>query len=318
MVVVGAGAVGQSYAAAAARGGAEVAFRVRRPTGPVGRFTTYRLGQGRPERSSFEAPLLGTDAAVAAYRPDVLLLTVPSDALRAPGWLPPLLGAAPDALVIALEPTPEDAEVVRAARPGVRLARGMIALVAYHAPLPGEEVRFPVPGVAVWAPVRCPFAGPPDARPDLEAFASALRRGGLRTRVVEELDSTSAFGSIALATWITALRAAGWRFAALAETAALGRAAVREGTAVVAARLGAPPPWWTAALGPRAVRAGLAAASRVVSFPLETYLRVHFTKVGAQTRLLLTEAIADGEARGLPVGAVRALLAAADARPSAA
>ena len=47
-------------------------------------------------------------------------------------------------------------------------------------------------------------------------------------------------------------------------------------------------------------------ASWAVPFDLETYVRVHFTKVADQTRLMLREYIALGSQAGLPVEALRA------------
>lgn len=312
VVVVGAGAVGRCYADALVRGGAEVTFRVRRPL-DEDRFVVYGLARGGVSTRSFTARSVTTDAEVAAWRPDVVLLTVPTDALREGDWLAPLLAAAGDALVVALEPGAEDERTLRAARPDVKLAQGIIALIAYLAPLPGET-RFPEPGVAVWAPLTCPFAGPPEVRPALAAFVEVLSRGGLKASIVDDIAGDSAFGTIVMATWVTALRAGGWTFAGLAEVGPLAHRAVLQGVAVAAAHAGRPAPWWPWWLGPRTLRAGLAVAARWIPLPLETYLRVHFTKVGSQTRMHLRDAVADGTARGLPVDALAAVLAQADER----
>lgn len=314
VVVVGAGAVGQCYASHLARGGAAVGFRVRRGGGDAVRYVVHDL-RSRAAPHVFTAPTFTTDADVAAFRPDVLLLTVPTDALREGDWLRPLLEAAGDALVVALEPGAKDAEVLRAARPQVRLAQGIIALIAYQGPLPGEVL--PEPGVAVYAPMSCPFTGPPEVRADLAAFADTLARGGLRTRLADDLAGDSTFGTVVMATWVTALRAAGWSFAGLSATGALGYRAVQQGVAVAAAESGLTAPRWPWWLGPRALRAGLAAAAWWMPLPLETYLRVHFTKVGSQTRMHLQELVAHGEGKGLPVDAVRELLARADAATAA-
>ena len=49
-------------------------------------------------------------------------------------------------------------------------------------------------------------------------------------------------------------------------------------------------------------------AARLVPFDLEAYLRVHFTKVHAQTRLMLEEYVALGRRLGLPVAQLELLL----------
>lgn len=311
VAIVGAGAVGRCYASRLARGGAEVAFRVRSPTQAT-RVVVYDLRRGGFETHAFDAPVFTTDAEVAAWRPDVLLLTVPTDALRSGDWVAPLLAAAPHALVVALEPGVDDARLLREAAPGVRLAQGIIALIAYQAPLPGET-RFPEPGVAVYAPLTCPFAGPPEVRPALEAFVAVLAAGGMRVEIRGDLDSDGAFGTLVMATWVTALRAAGWTFAGLSETGALAHRAVGQALPVVAAHTGLRAPRWPALLRPWLVRLGMRAAAAWMPLPLETYLRVHFTKVGAQTRMHVGEIVERGAARGMPVDAVRELLARADA-----
>ncbi len=305
MIVVGAGAVGQVYAHHLQRGGAEVAFRVRDPAKAQPPFVIHDLNRGTTSR--FSCPVLGTDEEVRAFAPDTALLTVPSDALHGP-WLAPFLAAIGEASVVSLAPGVEEDEVIRAARPGVALTQGVIALIAYQAPLPGET-RFSEPGIAVFYPWigGCPFAGP-----DAERIASVLREGGLRTSVRRDLAAESAFGTIAFATWVTVLRAAGWRFAGLPAVAGLGRDAARQGIEVAARRTGATPPWWTRLLGPSMVRAALLLGERLLPLPLETYLRVHFTKVGTQTRQHLTDQITAGRSLGLPIDRIEALLALAD------
>ncbi|MCB9688413.1 MAG: hypothetical protein H6735_25460 [Alphaproteobacteria bacterium] len=308
VVVVGAGAVGQVYARHLVRGGAEVAFRVRRPDAVRRPFVIHDLNRGTAER--YDAPVLGTDEEVAAFAPDVALLTVPSDALRGE-WLAPFLAAIGKASVVSLEPGVDESALIRAARPDVVLAQGIIALVAYQAPLPGET-RFEEPGIAVWYPwaTACPFSGP-----GAEAFAAVLRAGGMRTTVRDDLTSDSAFGSIAFATWVTTLRAASWKFAGFSAKGPLGSAAQAQALAVASARIDRRPPWWMSLLGPRTVLATLRLGERLLPLPLEIYIQVHFTKVGAQSRMHLTEAIAHGQRLGLPVDAIEALLAAADAAP---
>jgi len=304
VVVVGAGAVGKVYASHLVRAGAEVVFRVRRPEVVRRPFVVHPLnGRNHGTVVRFDVPVLGSDAEVEAFRPDVALLTVPADALRG-DWLAPFLRACGDALVVALEPGVDEAAVIRAARPDVRLAQGIITLIAYEAPLPGET-RFAEPGTAVWyPPVGAPFAGE-----GVEAFARVLREGGMRTRVATSIAGDSAFGTIAFATTISGIHAAGWSFAALraGDDLALAAAAAAEAAVIAERQTGVRRPFWFRMLGPRAVRWLLAFAERVLPLPLETYIRVHFTKVGAQTKLHLANAIAEGEKLGLPVGAIRAL-----------
>ncbi len=45
----------------------------------------------------------------------------------------------------------------------------------------------------------------------------------------------------------------------------------------------------------------LPVAARLTPFDLETYLKVHFTKVGAQTRMMMRTYVDLGRSAGLPV-----------------
>ncbi|MEQ1507527.1 MAG: hypothetical protein ABMB14_35180, partial [Myxococcota bacterium] len=287
------------------RAGVEIAFRVREPDRHRGPFRLYPL-RGDPAPVTFDAPVVGTDAEVAAFRPDLALLTVPSDALDGP-WLAPFLEAMAGIDVVALEPGPEATDVIRAAHPAVRLTTGIIAFIAYLAPLPGES-RFPAPGVAYWLPplTRCPFEG--TAAP---AFVEVLNRGGLPSAVREGIALTSSYGSIAMALYITALKAGGWSFRDTFGSDALAVAfrGVGQAAAVIEARHHTRRPAWLRFAGPAAIRAILRLGRRVLPLDLETYLGVHFTKVGGQTRHHLADVSAHGHALGLPVDAIDALLA---------
>lgn len=304
VVVVGAGAVGRVYGRHLQAGGAEVIFRVRRPEAVRRPFLIYPLNDGDPVR--YDAPVVGTDAEVAAFRPDYAVLAVPSDALRGE-WLAPFLAACGDATVVALQPGVEEASVIHAAKADVKLARGVITLIAYQAPLPGET-RFAEPGVAVWVP---PMVAAPLAGPGVAPLAEVLRRGRMRVRVAGDLARESAYGALVFAVNVTALNAVGWSFAALktsdvSEVAAL---ALREATAITERRTGLRPPWFVRLLRPWVVRSLLALGERTLPLPLETYVRVHFTKVEPQTRMHLALAVEHGRTTGQPTTAIETLLA---------
>ena len=51
----------------------------------------------------------------------------------------------------------------------------------------------------------------------------------------------------------------------------------------------------------------LAASPAVFPFPIEAYLKFHFTKVGDQTRLNIAAYIEEGKRRGLPTAALEDL-----------
>jgi 2-dehydropantoate 2-reductase len=65
---------------------------------------------------------------------------------------------------------------------------------------------------------------------------------------------------------------------------------------------------WAPFLRPFALRWALGALGpRLSPFDLEAFLRVHFEKVGAQTRLMFRGYLDEGARRGLPTEALGAL-----------
>jgi 2-dehydropantoate 2-reductase len=305
VLVVGAGAVGTVYARFLQAGGATVAFRVRDPA-RVG--TPLRVYPLRGDRApvEFAAPVLGTDDETRAFAADLVLLTVPTDALAGP-WLTSVLTSTGTRRVVALEPGPDAEARLRAALPEMSLTQGVISLIAYQAPLPGEP-GFDPPGVALWVPplTKAPFEGP-----DAAEIAAVLTRGGLPSRATTGLGATSVYGSALLGVWIAALRAGGWSLASLAGQSARAGRALTEANAVLARKTGWRRPLALALLGPPMVRATFRLAARVLPLPLEPDLRFHFTKVGGQMEEALRELIAEGERQSVPTPALAELTRAA-------
>ncbi len=93
------------------------------------------------------------------------------------------------------------------------------------------------------------------------------------------------------------------------EHLALAHAASREAIATAARYHGRTPPWALRLLGPRAMRALTRLAPRATPFDLETYLRVHFTKVGDQTLHHLETLVRRGDEYGVTTDALATLRA---------
>jgi 2-dehydropantoate 2-reductase len=313
-LVVGAGAVGQVFARHLALGGAEVTFLVREKYAAECRagFTMYPLNRARrvrttPERFEGAAVVTGPDQ-VAAGRWDQVYVTVSSAALRG-AWFEALARAIGDATLVLLQPGPDDRDYALAHVPAERLVQGVISLVSYAAPLPGET-RFPGPGMAYWfPPAPSPFSGPTARR---DQVVSALKAGGMpaarHADVARVVDFPNA-GSMPL---LLHLEASGWSFARALREDRRGLeqalAAGRQAMAVVAKRSDRRVPL-ALRLGLRGLtlRLGAALARFVVPFDLETYVRAHFTKVADQTRLIVARFVALGRERGLPVDQLVAL-----------
>ncbi|HEX3759046.1 MAG TPA: 2-dehydropantoate 2-reductase N-terminal domain-containing protein [Kofleriaceae bacterium] len=325
VLVVGAGAVGQPYGLHLQRGGAEVAFFVRdkyRAAAERG-FDLYRLRGGRAEPVRLDGCAVVSRAdEVAARRFDQVYLTVSSPALHGP-WLAELIAAAGDATIVSLQPGPDDRAVLLAAGVSAeRLVAGMITLISYAAPLPGET-RFPRPGMAYFLPPMAPspLSGPRDRA---AAVVAALRAGQLPARLHPDVPRQSAFPTAILMPLLAALESAGWSLGELVRGRELARGtqAAREALAVVAATTGWRPPLGARlVLRPWLLRLGLAIARRVLPLPLEIYLREHFTKVHDQTVEFMAALVAKGRRAGVEVATLDSLLAAiapARAAPAAA
>jgi hypothetical protein len=314
VLVVGAGAVGQVYARHLQLGGAEITFYVREKyRAEVARgFDMYPLNRKaklRTEPVRFDGVTAITAPGEIRAPYDQVWITVSSPALRG-AWLPELVAATgPDATYVVLQPGLDDRKIVEAA--GVVSARivvGLISMISYHAPLPGET-RFPKPGMAYYLPPSPSlFTG---ERAD--AVVAALRAGQQPAKRHKDAQLASLLpGSIMMA-YLVGLEASGWSFRALfrgpyAKLAARGS---REAVAALAAAHGRRVPLGLRLLARRTtLRLGLWFGVKIVPLDLETYLRVHFTKVGDQTREFMASYVALCEREGLPAEALRELIAA--------
>ncbi len=306
-LVVGAGAVGQTFGSHLQQGGAEVHVYVKPAYAEAARhgFDLFDLRRGS-RRTRFVPDGVCTTAEQVAAQPfDVVLITVSSTALAGP-WLAELLAAAPGATIAGMQPGLGDWDRVRELAGAERVIWGLIELIAYQSPLPGTEGP---DGVAHWIPswLMFPFSGPTErVTPVVDAF----RAGGLRSRQVADVTVLTAVGAPALNLHMAALEGSGWSLDALLadrELLRLTSAAVREASTAAAAHLGVAVPLWVRLLRPWQLRLLARVARRSLPLDLETYLRFHFTKVGDQTRASLERWIAAAEAAGTSSTAMRAL-----------
>ena len=309
-LIVGAGAVGQTYAHYLLRAGAEVTFLVKPAhVDEVRRgLTVHELRLGRAPRAHglVGARVVTTAEEAGAERPDQVWLCVSSTAIRG-GWLEDLLRATRESTVVALQPGIDDKRYLTDRCPTERLVRGVITFIAYQSPLPGLEGP---EGIAFWAPplTRGPFDGPPEV---VRAVVGALRKGGYPAAHVRGGPEAAAFGSAVLIPLVALLEAEGWSFARLAASRQkrLWAAAARQAIDVAASELGLRRPLWRVGLGPVLLRVATWLAPRLLPLPLEPYLAYHFTKVGDQTRLMLRTYVEKGTSRGASVAALEDLLA---------
>lgn len=314
-LVVGAGAVGQAYGRHLVRGGAQVSFLVKPKHAAECRagFILYALNRPRRKRAEPERfdtfGVLTSEEQVAQASWDAVFLAVSSTALREGTWFARLAAVIGDATVVLLQSGPLDRAFVLERVPAERLVQGIITLLSYRAPLPGET-RFPASGVAYWFPPFTPsLMSGSDAR--LLPVLRTLQAGGLPVRRHADIASTADFPTAILMPLLAVLEAAHWSFRELRQGERLRQAARagREALAVLARRLGRRPPAPLRLLEhPLVVRAVLRLAPLVMPLDVQTYLRVHFTKVGDQTRDFLRTYVSLGRSQGQPIGELSQLV----------
>ena len=287
---------------ASSAAGAEVTYFVRERYADELRAgtTLYSLPRGVPRR------LLPTDVqhdmAALGDGYDQVWLCVPTNALTS-GALDPVLRAvagAPQTSLVCMLPGMQVRTLLDAHIARQRVVDGLIGMIAYQAPLPGET--FDPPGIAYVLPRVSPskFSGASAAR--VQGVVDLLRAGGCPASVVPDARVSLAFSSCLMMPMIVALEGADWRFAELrkGEWLTLAAGAAREAMTLVGAELGVPAPWFRPLVRRPLFSAISYGAKWVAPFDAEVYLHHHFTKVGEQTRLMMRGYLDSAAERSLP------------------
>jgi 2-dehydropantoate 2-reductase len=297
ILVVGAGAVGQVYGCTLQAGGAAVAVFVRdKHAEQAARgydLTKIPLFGRRIAQRFVPTDVVTSPEEVAETRFDQVWLCVPTDAL-AGAWLGELLAATGDATIVCLQPGLEVKTRLLALAAETRIVFGVIGMMAFAAPMEGSddprETATP-PSVAYLLPRGNPtrISGTSERR--ALAVQSALRAGGAPVALARDASRDLVFGSALLLPQVAALEIAGWSFREYRESNAveLGAAATREAVRIASALAGVDPPAASYFVLPPLLRLGSRLARLAAPLDVESFLRVHFTKVGSQTRLLLEE-----------------------------
>jgi 2-dehydropantoate 2-reductase len=313
MLVVGAGAVGLVYGAHAAEGGADVTLYVRerrRPEAEAGyALTRVRPFRARATRRFVPSRVVTSEEEVRSLDADQVWIATATDALFEP-WIASLISASPRAIVVFLQPGADAAERMRELVPDdTRRVGGAISMVSWHAPLEGSndprERATPTGYAYLLPPAPSGFEGPRAAE-----VVATLRRGRCPARIGHVTESL-ATGSAVLLPHIATLEAASWSLDRLATRthAMLAADASREAILITSARTSTRPPMLRRFLSGFVTRVLVRVARLVAPLDLETYLRVHFTKVRAQTLLILDEYVRDAKRLSLTSAAIERLRA---------
>jgi hypothetical protein len=325
-LVVGAGAVGSVFGHHLASGGARVGYLVKPAHAEaVRRGLDLHQVRGRADVRSarFVPPVV-----VTTPEPSVLAtcrqvwLGVPSDALAA-AWIVPLGAAAPLAAIVSPTPALEDGARLRAWLPNHRHVDGVVGFVAWQSPLPGEappgealpRQALP-PGIAYWFPPLSAsfFDGGAEAADEARAIVATLRRGGCPAACRRGAAGLGAQASALMLPVLMALEQERWSLRDLLHgwRVAPAMSAAREALSVADEAQGSRSAWLRFVARAPLVRLALSIAPSVTPFPLEAYLRYHFTKVGSQTRAMLAEYVRRGRATGRPTTSLEQLLRAGE------
>ena len=288
ILLVGAGSVGQVYGHHFQQGGADVRFLVRPKyvDASASGYTLHHLHRKRCDTLTFQPTHFGDTAAATRGGVDAVVLCMSYAGLKG-DWFEKLLHEVEDATIVSLVPGGGARAWLEERVRADRLVHGMITLLAYPAPLPGEELS---PGTAFWFPPfsPAPFSG---ARERAQPIVDLLNRGGQPARWSGPTQPSSDLATCFLMPLLASLEVEGWSFDKLAKSPLLSLACEggRDAMRVVCADRGGPPtlPVW--ALQPRVVRGVMKAARLLAPVDIEAFFQLHFTKVGAQTRLILDE-----------------------------
>ncbi|MDX5299660.1 MAG: 2-dehydropantoate 2-reductase [Gammaproteobacteria bacterium] len=311
ILIIGAGAVGQVYGYYLAKGGAKVQFHVREKyrDGLTQGCVLHQLSMIRKPVSRVwrNYTLSSTLAELKTQRWDQVWLAVPSTALRESSLMD-VLRETGDALVVMLQPDINDQDLLQHALPGRQIVQGLINLISFQSPLPTctdlpEGIAYLLP------PAPQPFSGPA-----AQQCVQALKHGGMRARVVASVSAVAGPGAALLQTCVAVLETVDWAFAQLRdESAALAADSAREVIALLQPQtINHRALHWVSR--PWALRLLLSAGQRWLPFNFERYMHYHFSKVGAQTRLMLESWQHEARRQGQTTPALDTLIAQLDAR----
>jgi ketopantoate reductase len=301
IAVIGAGAVGAVYARHLIRGGAHVTFVVR-PKYVDDVKRGIRLWRGKHDEMLMAHEVVGDVAALRGQPIDQVWICVPSTGFD-DAALDAIARATGDALIVDLSPGLDQRSLRIVGRE--RLVDGLIPFIAYQSPLPGvaaEAAR--APGIAYWLP---PLIGTSLSGPRARLAADALRAGGMRARVVPNAEVQRALGSAVLMSVIATLEVSGWSLAACRRRL---DGATDEATRAMAKKHGVSRGPIALATSPAVLALGLRIAELIAPLPLQPYLRYHFTKVGAQTRMMMRGFLDAAATAGVDAPHLHALAAA--------
>ena len=307
ILIVGAGAVGQVYGYHFQQAGNRVSYLIKEKYRtqiaqgmtllPLNNHKSLNNRSASSPEVHFFADDIITQWPTEKSGFDLIILTIPSDALRS---LPydDVRQACMNTPVLMLQPSREDRQRLQQELPHTPIAEGLISLIAYQEPLPDQpqstDTKKEISGIAYYLPplkMSISSTSPALAR----QITALFNQGGIRARVSASAIEDSAIPSAFLMTFLCVLQASDWRFQQLRRNSkqlktlsraqrflipmqkpeGFGRSLLRIGGSIL--------------LRPWLYRLLLTLSPKVLPLPLEAYLAFHFQKVHQQTRLYMED-----------------------------
>ncbi len=307
ILIVGAGSVGKIYGHYLFKAGAKISFLLKeKHVAEAERgFTIYPLNQ----KGSFvfwnEFKVLTTFEQVKNESWDFVILAFASTSLKE-DWLKEFIPAIRATPLLSLQPGLNDQDHLLNFIPKEQLLNGTIPIISYEAPMAGET--FSQPGTAFWIPpgAKGSFSA---VNPKLDLLLETFQKSNFPVKRVEDSKKQNVFAAPVLMLLIGALMRTHWSFQELKKSSHLKTMcdAISETVEIHAARVGEKAPGIRNLIGPTFFKTFMSVAPHFAPFNLETYLKVHFSKVGDQMKQGLIDYIEYGKKIGLPTSKLEAL-----------
>lgn len=304
ILLVGAGAVGQVYGKYLADAGNQVTYLIKEKYQQelAQGVILYHINQDKKRKkplrfSNFQTVTSWQSAAEKRW--DLIILCISTSALHEGFDFDGLKAVLGDATLLLLQPGPEDRALVEGHVAPAQIVQGMITLVSYHTPMPGEQTA--VPGTAYWLPpmTPMPFAGEIMRR---TAVIQTFIAAGIGAKSIQDMRDVSLFSNAFFMVFLTALEASDWKFKKLRDNTSMIEQmlqANQEAFEAISATYQVAVPFWSKWVHVWMVKSALRVAPHAVPFDLEAFMQVHFTKVKAQTKLLVNTFIRYADDKGL-------------------
>lgn len=312
ILIIGAGAVGQVYAYHLAQAGYQVHFLLKEKYLKEAQqgFVLYNLRQDKKRQHPIVFKNFHCHSSwqsVANVQFSQVWLCVSSTALAAMD-LAPMKAAVGEALVVVLQPDPDDVTRVQQVFGKQHVVAGMINMISYHTPLATEQTARD--GIAFWIPPVMPM--PVDGEVEgVSALLAVLKKAKISALWQKRFAISNAHNTGFLMVFLAALELSDWQFRQLSADKALIKtmiAAQQEVFAALHAEYGSQASIVLRQMKPWLLPVMLKVARHVAPLDMETYLQAHFMKVRSQTLLLLEAYIQRANKGGIAVPNLQGLV----------